>query len=402
MSITRCNFFGTAFLAAAMTLPSLQFASAETPPERSVVSFKYLNYQDSQSGDTPVTAAMSRDRIAVNALSVMGVAPIAGQWSIGVTLTDDSVSGASPAYHSSGFPVKKAHDTESGASGEIRHSVDLQLTRYFSRGTVTAGSSYSSESDYISRSCSLQGTLSTEDKNTTFSLGGSFEDDSVKLDAPNVIPSKKQVADEKKQVVAGLFGITRVLTKEDIVQLDLGYSNGNGYFTDPYKDPDKRPRDRNSTTVLTRWNHHFNETDGTARLSYRYYTDTFGIRAHTFGMEYVQPLPRGWTLTPLLRLYSQSEADFYLAVSDAEKAHPETATQPSAGTAYYTEDHRLSAFGAVTVGLKVSKQFNADWLVDVKLERYEQRDEWSLNGKGDPGLATFKARSIQVGLSRQF
>ena len=401
MSMTRSNLLGSAFLAAAMTLPSLQFASAETPPERSVVSFKYLNYQDSQSGDTPVTAAMSRDRIAVNALSVMGVAPIAGQWSIGVTLTDDSVSGASPAYHSSGFPVKPAHDTESGASGEIRHSVDLQLTRYFSKGTLTAGSSYSTESDYISRSCSLQGTLSTEDKNTTVSLGGSFEDDSVKLNAPNVILSKQQGADEKKQVVAGLFGITRVLTKEDIVQLDLGYSNGNGYYTDPYKDPDKRPRDRNSTTVLARWNHHFNETDGTARLSYRYYTDTFGIRAHTFGAEYVQPLPHGWTLTPLIRFYSQTAADFYFAVAD-EKSTSTGAPLPPVDAPWYTEDHRLSAFGAVTAGLKVSKQLNSDWLVDAKFERYEQRDEWCLSGKGDPGLATFKARSIQVGVSRQF
>ena len=208
-------------------------------------------------------------------------------------------------------------------------------------------------------------------------------------------------ADEKKQVVAGLFGITRVLTKEDIVQLDLGYSNGNGYYTDPYKDPDKRPRDRNSTTVLARWNHHFNETDGTARLSYRYYTDTFGIRAHTFGAEYVQPLPHGWTLTPLIRFYSQTAADFYFAVAD-EKSTSTGAPLPPVDAPWYTEDHRLSAFGAVTAGLKVSKQLNSDWLVDAKFERYEQRDEWCLSGKGDPGLATFKARSIQVGVSRQF
>lgn len=396
---TSSTVFGAALFAAALALPSLQFAYAEAAPERGVVSLKYLNYQDSQSADTPATASLSsRDRIAVNALSFKAVMPVAGEWSVGVSFMEDSVTGASPAYHSSGFPVSKS-DVESGASGELRHSVDLQLTRYFPQGSVTAGSSYSTESDYVSRSYSLQGSLSTEDKNTTFTLGGSFNDDTIDLNKSNVVASKQQLTDEKKQVVAALFGITRVLTKKDIVQCNLGYSNGSGYYTDPYKDPDIRPHDRNAMTVLGRWNHHLDGIDGTARLSYRYYSDTFGIRAHTLEAEYVQPLHHGWTLSPLLRLYTQSEADFYCTVAE-EKFDGERPKPPTTGR-YYTEDQRLSAFGALTVGLKVSKQLNPDWLVDLKFEKYEQRDEWSLSGAGDAGLATFKARSVQVGLSRK-
>ena len=398
-SKTTSAFLGAALVSAAMALPSVQFAYADAPPERGTISLKYLNYQDSQTGDTAVTAGMSRDRIAVNALSMMVVAPIAGEWSIGASFMEDSITGASPAYHSSGFPATKA---VSGASGELRHAGDLNLTRYLSKGSVTFGTSYSKESDYISRGASLQGSLSTEDKNTTFTLGGSFSDDTIKLDAPNVVAVKKRDGDEQKHVVAGLFGVTKVLSKSDIVQFNLGYSNGTGYFTDPYKDPDNRPRDRNNTTVLTRWNHHFNGTDGTARLSYRYYTDTFGIRAHTLGAEYVQPLQNSWTLTPLFRLYIQSEADFYVSASDAEKADPSRATQPPAGDLYYTEDQRLSAFGALTASVKISKQLNKDWLVDLKLEKYEQRENWGLNGKGDPGVAAFHAQSVQAGVSREF
>ncbi len=396
---TTSAFLGAALVSAAMALPSVQFANADAPPERGTVSLKYLNYQDSQTGDTAVTAGMSRDRIAVNALSMMVIAPIAGEWSIGAALMEDSITGASPAYHSSGFPATKA---VSGASGELRHAGDLDLTRYFSKGSVTFGTSYSMESDYISRGASLQGSLSTEDKNTTFTVGGSFSDDTIKLNAPNVVAVKKRDEDGQKHVVAGLFGVTKVLSKSDIVQFNLGYSKGTGYFTDPYKDPDNRPRDRNNTTFFTRWNHHFNGTDGTARLSYRYYTDTFGIRAHTLGAEYVQPLQNGWTLTPLFRLYTQSEADFYVAASAAEKANPSRATLPSASDLYYTEDQRLSAFGALTAGLKISKQLNKDWLVDLKIEKYEQRENWSLNGRGDPGVAAFHAKSVQAGVSRQF
>jgi hypothetical protein len=388
---TKSTVLGATLLTAALLLPSVQFAHADAAPERAVISMKYLNYQDSQSADTPATAGLlTRDRIGVNALSFMGMLPVAGEWSVGVSFMEDSVTGASPAYHSSGFPVSKSKAISGG----------LQLTRYFPQGNVTAGTSYSSESDYVSRSCSLQGSLSTEDKNTTFTLGGSFNDDTINLNTPNVVQSKQQLADENKQVFAGLFGVTKVLTKQDIVQLNLGYSDGNGYYTDPYKDPDYRPRDRNSVTVLGRWNHHFDGTDGAVRLSYRYYSDTFGIRAHTLGAEYVQPLQHGWTVTPLLRFYTQSEADFYFAVAD-EKVNGDGTPKPPENVVYYTEDQRLSAFGAVTLGLKVSKQVNADWLVDLKYEKYEQRGEWCLNGTGDPGLATFHARSIQVGLSRK-
>ena len=390
ISSTTSTVVRTALATAALALPSLQFANAEAPPENGVVSFKYLHYQDSQIGDgvtviSGASSAGSSSRIGVNAYSMTALVPVAGEWSIGTTYTSDSVSGASPMYHSSGLTKMT----------DLRRAVDVELTRYFSRGTLSIGTSYSKESDYLSRGYSVQGSLSTEDKNTTFTLGGSMNSDDINP----VIPP---YGDYKKKVYSGIFGITRIVTKRDIVQLNIGYSNGNGDFSDPYKVNDNRPTLKNNATVLTRWNHHFDWTDGTAKLSYRYYSDTFGIRAHTLEGEYVQPLRNGWTLTPLLRLYSQSEANFYVAVGAAEKADPTTPTPPPANAIYYSEDQRLSAFGAITLGLKVSKQLNQDWLVDVKYEEYEQRSSWSVNGNGDPGLAPFGARSIQVGLSRKF
>jgi len=155
-------------------------------------------------------------------------------------------------------------------------------------------------------------------------------------------------------------------------------------------------------TLMTRWNHHFDDSDGTLRLSWRYYSDSFGIRSHTVGGEYVQPLSHGWTIIPLLRLYTQCEADFYVPASPAEQANPSIATPPPAGALFYTEDQRLSAFGAVTAGVKISKQLNREWLVDLKVEKYEQRQQWALGGNSDAGVAAFHARTIQAGVSRQF
>ena len=359
------HLIGAALVAAAMALPSSHSVFAEAAPERGIVSFKYLNYEDSQP---------DADRIGINAYSVTGMVPVAGEWAVGVTYTNDSVSGASPAYHTSNI----THMTD------LRRAVDLQLTRYFSKGNVSFGTSYSKENDYLSRSYSAQGSLSTEDKNTTVTLGCSFTND-------DIFPAYFDGNNEKKQTFAGIIGVTKVLTKNDIVQLNIGFSRGNGYFSDPYKWFDARPRERNSTTLLTRWNHHYDGTDGTSKLSYRFYTDSFSIAAHTLSAEYVQLLPNEWVVTPSVRLYSQTAANFYI---------PDP-IEPSADAIYYSGDQRLSAFGAVTIGVKLTKRIAKDWLVDAKYEHYDQRANWCVTGGGDSGLAPFSARSIQLGLSRE-
>jgi hypothetical protein len=65
-------------------------------------------------------------------------------------------------------------------------------------------------------------------------------------------------------------------------------------------------------------------------------------------------------------------------------------------------DHRLSGFGAWTVGLKVGWNPLPGWSTDLKLERYEQRGSWRLGGPGSPGLAPLQATFWQWGLSRRF
>jgi hypothetical protein len=398
ISNRKSRVLGALLASAAMLLPSVKNALADAAPEQGIVSMKYLNYHDSQTGDTDLTAGMSRNRMTVNALSFMGMVPIAGKWSVAGTFIEDSVTGASPAYHGSGFPA----NTSSGASGDLRHAGDLNVTRYFSRGTLTLGTSYSQETDYKSLGCSLNGTLSTENNNTTFSLGAAWNRDTIDLSRPNVVKSKKSDTSGKKRVLSGLLGVTRVISQNDIIQTTVTLTDGDGYYSDPYKYPDVRPDKRRMFTFMARWNHHFDGPNGTARFSYRYYSDTFGIRGHTFDAEYVQPLPNGWEITPLVRYYSQSAADFYVPVGDAEFADPAHYTLPPAGAEHYTEDQRLSAFGAFSYGIKVRKELGRSWLADVKYEHSEQRNNRGINGLGDPGIPTFNMSAIQVGLSRKF
>ncbi len=368
-------------LAAALSL--VPIAHADTAPERGVISLKAMDYHDSQPG---------QDRIGIDAKSLRIMTPIAGEWSVEAGLTSDTVSGASPYYHTQA--LTPMHDKRTGRN--------IQLTRYFSRGQLSVGHSYSSESDYFSQGYSVQGSVSTEDKNSTLNFGlGSSNDVVNALNAP--VP----VLDQPKKTLEVMLGITQILTMYDIAQLNLSYSSGRGDFSDPYKVMDHRPDHKRQTTLVTRWNHHFAQTEGTGQFSYRYYTDSFGIHAHTLDNEYVQPLAHDWTLTPGIRLYTQNAASFYL---DPDPANPTLPTTPpgydlfsfAPPTMLTSQDQRLAAFGAITYGFKLANQLTPDWTVDLKFQHYEQQSKWCLSGKGSPGLAPLSAKIIQVGVARYF
>jgi hypothetical protein len=140
-------------LAAALLLPGVQ-GQAQTLPENGSISLRYLDYADRQPG---------LDRIHAHSPSISVLAPVAGEWSIEGTLTADDVSGASPRYHTAVSGASRMDDD--------RKAGDIAVTRYFRRGTLSGGAAYSTEHDYVSRALSLNGTLSSEDNNTTWAFG---------------------------------------------------------------------------------------------------------------------------------------------------------------------------------------------------------------------------------------
>ena len=385
---------GATLLSAAMALPCVMgVAHAESAPEKGTLSFKYLDYKERQQligdaakGDAGLYsksgASTFDDRIRVKGTASSVMLPLNAEWSMAGTLITDSISGASPAYHTEALTAMK----------DFRRAVDTSLTRYLTNGTVTVGLNHSGENDYISRGVSLLATRATEDKNTTWTAG-------VGLNRDVINPSNRIVFNETKHVTDFILGVTQVLSMNDIVQFNLGSFKGRGYFSDPYKIYDERPRNRSHETLLARWNHHFSDLNGTSRLAYRYYTDNWGIRSHTFDAEWVQAFGEGWRVAPALRFYTQTAANFYVEADPSLSPFP---PNPPANARYFSEDQCVSAFGGFTMGVKLSKQLNLDTKVDVKFEQYGQKGAWTLLGSGSKGLAPFYARSLQVGITHSF
>ncbi|NBU50809.1 MAG: DUF3570 domain-containing protein [Betaproteobacteria bacterium] len=345
---------------------------ASTPPERAEVQFKALDYRERQPG---------ANRVDVQAATMSLYTPVGERAALLVSQTVDAISGASPLYHTQRLTPLK----------DFRRAWSAAGTGYFNNGSLTATASTSDENDYHSKAGGLTGTWNSTDRNTSLTGGVGVSSD--------VIRPVYGGFEDRKIVRDALVGMTRVLTPRDIVQATLSHTWGSGYFTDPYKLLDERPRTRHISRGLLRWNHHIGGTDQTLRMSYRYSTDSWALKSHTATIEWVSPMGRGWTVTPSMRAYSQTAARFYLPVDPKVAPAPPF---PRSDALYYSADQRLSAFGAYTLGIRVDKAFNRDWSADVKFEHYQQRGAWAWAGGGDRGLAPFTALWLQLGLVKRF
>ncbi|HEY3459958.1 MAG TPA: DUF3570 domain-containing protein, partial [Casimicrobiaceae bacterium] len=249
-----------ALLAAALALPGIVPASclAQSAPDEGIVSLRYFDYRDWQSG---------ADRMSVRSPSLYALVPLSDSLTIEGTLVHDSMSGASPLHH----------DTLSGASGlgitDYRAAADAKLTQYLGSTSLAIGGAYSHERDFISRAASVEWRAWSDDRNRTFALG--FGATSDRID-----PVTGTVHHQRRETYDYLAGITQVLNPDEVVESSLTWSDGRGYYSDPYKLLDARPNHRRIFAWLTRYHRHVPRVDGTLQLAYRFIDDSFGDRSH--------------------------------------------------------------------------------------------------------------------------
>jgi Protein of unknown function (DUF3570) len=359
-----------ALIAAAVALPGVlpSPALAESAPVEGVFSLSYDNYRDWQPGAS---------RMAVQSPTIFMLVPIGDSWAVQGSLVYDAVTGASPYFFNS---------LSQASIGDYRTAGDLKVTKWFGRWSVGVGGAVSDEQDYLSRAGSVDVRYSTPDNNTTvaFGLGGAYD----------TINSTNGVAvDEHRYSLEFLVGVTQVLNADAIVQSNLTYYTGHGYYSDPYKSLDQRPSERRTFTWLTRYNQAFVAQDGVLQLSYRLLFDSFGDHSNMFELAWVQGLPQQWSITPNVRYIAQHGASFY---------YNPPFPQGYVDGQNYTADTRLATWGAFTVGLTAAKVFEKGWSAYAKYQFYRQNPDWYLGGNGSPGILTFSARWFEVGFSKTF
>ena len=122
-------------------------------------------------------------------------------------------------------------------------------------------------------------------------------------------------------------------------------------------------------------------------VDYRYFSDDWGIDAHTVDIAWHQNVGGRTAIIPFLRYHTQDEADFFANSVDFSER-------------YYADDYRLSAYGAVSLGLKLRHDIG-NWRLNLAAERYQSNNEWGIyGGEESPALVDFWRTSI--GLDYRF
>lgn len=343
------------------------------------------------------------------------------------TLSGASGSGAAPADAPQTFTRPSGNGSYTVAPGETplddtfqddRVSLSGSWTGPVGRGVILeTGASFSDEYDY--RSVGANATLARgfDRNNRTVSLGVAAAFDTIepvggrpvafqsmtvprdRFDAAGLTPGSDGTAgleravafdaresSGEKNVVDVLLGLTQVIDRSSLMQVNLGLGEVDGYQSDPYKflsvvdasgetvfaDGDiglplvafeNRPDSRSKRTLYTRYKRDF---DGRVLdAAYRYGTDDWGIDSHTVELAFRLPVGRTWW-EPALRFYTQSEADFFRPFL-LEGELPDVGDERT----FATSDYRLGALDAWTVGLTYGRRGAQDW--SATIEYYLQR-----------------------------
>ncbi len=309
------------------------------------------------------------------------------------TVTGASPNGASPTNVAQTFTSPSGNDTYTVAAGEtpmrdvedIRVSFSGEWEKELSRMVRnTLGAGVSKEVDYLSLSLSDTVRRDFNNRQTTLAAGIGLSLDGI---APSggtptemsllSAPVAGDGADETKTTVDLLIGVTQILSAHTLTQLNYTLSSSSGYLTDPYKilsvvdgttgdtldyRYEKRPDSRTSHILNWKLNHQFNED--VIYLGYRYFTDDWGIDAHTVDLKYRYEMGGGRYLQPHLRLYQQGAADFYHHSLVAGAPLPE----------YASADLRLGEMDSTTIGLKFGMPVKGGEFT-VRLEHMMQEGE---------------------------
>lgn len=144
------------------------------------------------------------------------------------------------------------------------------------------------------------------------------------------------------------LGLSQVLTKNLIVNIDYEGITDEGFLNNPYRYarvlnafvPERYPRTHTSNAIAIRAIQHL-PWKGSARADYRYSRDTWDLAAHTFEISYNQYLKTRWLGEWRYRYYSQNAASFYSDNFQSELN-------------FMARDKELSAFTSHTLGAKIS------------------------------------------------
>ena len=334
---------------------------------------------------------------------------------VGFKLVFDALTGASAnGATASGSPQTFTRPSGNGTYTAGANETPLDDTFRDTRISLTAnyeqplenrmnkvvwGANVSNEYDFLSIGGSGTFMHDMNQRNTTLSLGFSFEQDSIKPVGGTPIPlgemkaqgNQVRTGDESRSMVEMLVGVTQVIDSKTLVQFNYGLAVSDGYHNDAYKITsvvdsngdnvasinldggslnnrylyENRPDSRTKHSVYGKVKRFI--AGDVADISYRYMFDDWGVASSTVDMHYRFNVSPSWYVEPHVRYYSQQAADFYNTSLTEAQANTIVATNDD-----LTSDYRLGDMDATTVGLKFGFLTPDGNKSSIRVEYYNQ------------------------------
>ncbi|HSM29681.1 MAG TPA: DUF3570 domain-containing protein [Woeseiaceae bacterium] len=352
------------------------------------------------------------DRVQDLSLNILGKRYFVDDRALTLGLTVDTLTGATPnGAIRQGVP--QTFTRPSGSSAYTIPASELPLDDTFKDTRVAlsaaweqplgrlwkTGVGFSGSFEYDYTHLGLNGSLSRDfnQRNTTVSAGLAVARDEWDPVGGTPIPFSpmldvgdigNKTGTETKDVIDAVLGVTQVISRNLLVQVNYSFSNSSGYLTDPYKflslvdgvtgdtitrvpapgaeGPshefrfERRPDDRTKHSLYTQAKYYMGGK--VLDASYRYMTDDWEIDSHTLDLRLRWPLGERSYVEPHLRFYTQSEADFYtISLVDGVEL-----------PAFASADYRLGNFDAITAGLKYGWKTRSGSEMSVRAELYRQ------------------------------
>jgi hypothetical protein len=288
--------------------------------------------------------------VEVQGPSVLVRKKIGDSLSLAANYYVDQISSASVDVLSTASPYK-----------ETRTQKSLGADYLNGKTTYSLGYIESDELDYLSKTAYFSVSESMFGDLTTISFGGTRGWDKV---YEHIHSSTVNTYDFKGDADRRNWSasLSQVLTRNWLLSLNFETSQSNGYLQSPYRSarylasdgtvqaeaevyPDTRTGNAASLQLKYYLPWHA-ALDG----SYRFYKDTWGIIAHTFGAGYTQPLFTSWTLDVHARYYRQGAATFYSDLFPFEDSQN-----------FMARDKELAEYHDITLGGTATWQFHPGW-----------------------------------------
>ena len=234
--------------------------------------------------------------------------------------------------------------TSASPYSEQRTETNLGLDWLYGDTLMAASFTHSDESDYQSDTYGLSVAQDVFGGMTTISMGYAHGDDTVE----RVDTDFEDTVDRDNFVL----GLTQILTPTLLATADYEAVLEDGYLANPYRSarilgaqvPERYPRTRTSHALafsgIKSWS-----KDTALRGRYRYFTDTWDIKAHTFELGISRYLGERWTADLSYRFYTQDGASFYSDDFDGEYN-------------YMSRDKELSDFDSHALGGRLTWSMN--------------------------------------------